>query len=388
MKDQTKQLRQIKIAICAISIAFIIAIAGISFVFKKSVEDSLRKDLKISMLINEVGGLKDSNNQLMEESDSKNNKLRTIYHTLNTISQDFSEIKSKINPAPDIENKLAITSNDLMQLLQSKQVTIDDLASKNQQFQAALSGKEKGLFNVLVIGQNHKLTDSIIIASIDQSNQKVTLISIPRDLYANGRKINELYEMYGIENLEQAIPKITGLNIDKYVIFDFEAFTNIIDDLGGVDINVEKNIKDYSYPNGKGGYKTVSFKKGTQTMNGKTALEYARSRHSTSDFDRSKRQQQIIQAIVEKTKSVHLADRLDLALKIYQKISDNIDTDINFFEALGYYSNYKNFVVKADNVLTTSDYLYSTIGSGGQYILLPKVKNFVAVQQHVAEILN
>jgi len=100
--------------------------------------------------------------------------------------------------------------------------------------------------------------------------------------------------------LEEKIEEITGEKIDYYVNLDFEGFIKIVDLVDGVDVSVEENLVDYDYPNGRGGYTTFVLRKGNWTLDGETALKYARSRHSTSDFDRSLRQQQIISALKKK----------------------------------------------------------------------------------------
>ena len=165
------------------------------------------------------------------------------------------------------------------------------------------------------------LTDTIILASYSHQQQQLTLLSIPRDLWVNSlkTKINAVYH-YGQEREPQigfqlsnaAILETTGLPIHYNLVVDFQAFTDIIDLLEGVEINVPNSFIDDQFPiPGKENvyptserYQTIEFKKGLQTMDGETALNYIRSRHAEgdegTDIARNQRQQLIIKAIQQK----------------------------------------------------------------------------------------
>jgi LCP family protein required for cell wall assembly len=98
------------------------------------------------------------------------------------------------------------------------------------------------------------------------------------------------------------LEQILGLKIDYYALVDFGGFKEVIDALGGITVDVPEAFSDSTYPTENNGYMTVSFTGGIQKMNGEKALQYARSRHTTSDFSRSLRQQIIIKAIIDKIK--------------------------------------------------------------------------------------
>ena len=358
----------IKIAISATLIALLVLSIGLASFAKKQYKTLAEQNKQISNLIDEVGQIKESREELSTQ-------LNGLYADLGSINQNIDNIHSSAVNVDDVKSKLGT-------ILNQKEQTISILAAENQiiKKQLTVPANFSDLKNILIIGQNQKLTDSMIIATVDEHKNRITLTSIPRDLYYQGRKINELYEYYGVSKLEEALSNITGLNIDKYVIFDFQSFVTLVDSVGGVDVNVEKALTDYQYPTSDKGYETVSFKAGIQHMDGSTALKYARSRHSTNDFDRSKRQHQIIEAAVAKAKSMDIINKLDVSLKIYQSIMDHTETDISFFEAMAYFNNYKNFSFQNTETITTANYLYSTISTGGQYILLPKVKDFSEIQ--------
>ncbi|MDD3144544.1 MAG: LCP family protein [Candidatus Gracilibacteria bacterium] len=204
---------------------------------------------------------------------------------------------------------------------------------------------------ILLVGRgggNHDapdLTDTMIVIKINSKNKIISMLSVPRDLYVKypgddnyyGR-INGIYSRYmyqkndatyGMQMLETKIAEITGAKIDYFVNVDFSGFKKIIDTIGGINIDVPENFVDYQYPDGNGGYTTLVFKKGTWLFDGENALKYTRSRHSTSDFDRSLRQQQIISAIKEKlTGSYFLTSPLKIK-ELYQVFIDNVKTDLS-----------------------------------------------------------
>lgn len=259
----------------------------------------------------------------------------------------------------------------------------EQLASVIQNANTAETSKQ----NIyLIVGQHSKLTDTIMIAVIDHEKKRITLISIPRDFYVNGRKINEYYQFFGIQKLAEEMKKITNLSIDKYVIVNMQSFKKFIDDIGGVDLYVEKELRDSLYPTEKKGYQTFSIDKGLHHMNGDTALKYARSRKSTSDFDRARRQQEVIKAI--KTTLEKRNDTVQLLENIYDSVKGNIETNISYLEAIMNFNKVRGYTVSSNHVFSTANYLYSTYSTGGQYILLPKAKNFTEMQRVIQDWLK
>lgn len=235
--------------------------------------------------------------------------------------------------------------------------------------------------NILILGiagANHEgpnLTDTIILASLDKKNNKVTLSSIPRDLWmpdltGNGKKINSAYAFGeekrkggGLSLTKAAVGKITGQDVDYAIRIDFSGFIKAIDIVGGLDINVDNAFDDYQYPiSGKEDdtcglaeedikafsatdsaeedirqkfpcrYKHLRFDKGLTHMNGETALEFVRSRHATgaegSDFARSKRQEKVINATKEKLLSAQTLINPAKILNLYEILKESLDTDV------------------------------------------------------------
>ncbi len=209
-----------------------------------------------------------------------------------------------------------------------------------------ITQKVKGTTNILIAwiwGKWHDgsdLTDSIMLASLDEEKNTVTLLSIPRDLYVaypNGKwsgRINSLYDVgkrnkVGITYLADKVSEITWQTIDHYFVIDFAGFKDIINILGWISIDVPESIVDREYPDDNWWYMTFKVDVWVQTFDGDTALKYARSRHSTSDFDRSNRQQLIIKWIKEKASELGIITDVSKIGEIYTAIISHLDTDLS-----------------------------------------------------------
>ncbi|MDR2540366.1 MAG: LCP family protein, partial [Candidatus Peribacteria bacterium] len=132
------------------------------------------------------------------------------------------------------------------------------------------------------------------------------------------------------------IGQMLNIDIPYYATVDFTAFKEVVDSIGGVDIIVPETLHDTTYPNGKkrpnDGYITFHIDAGEQHLDGETALKYARSRHSTSDFSRSLRQQLIIMGIKDKILSSGL--NLSTAPQLYAQYKNYVNTNISLQEML------------------------------------------------------
>ncbi len=388
MKKTPEQ--QFKLAISAVLIALLVLVTGFAVVYKKNQQELLQKDLKISVLIDEVGQVKDQNEKMYQYFVSEKDNIQNTTSQLGDLSQKLNEVDIDTAKQKQIQQDLAVANSNLRNLIDKKDQTIESLQQKNSLIAQNIpnSGKLPGFLNVLVLGENMGLTDTIMLASINTVAKKVTLLSIPRDLYYNGRKINEYYEKYGIGELENVINAVTGIMPDKYLIVDMSSFVAVVDAVGGVDINVPKGITDALYPGPNSTYATVSFKQGYQHMDGQRALKYARSRKSTTDFDRSARQQQIITALKQKAEELDLKDDITKLTEMYNSVKDGIKTDVSLLDALNYYSQYRTFQINSGNVISNQNYLYSTYNSVGQYILLPYKSSYVPLQNYVKKLVG
>lgn len=236
---------------------------------------------------------------------------------------------------------------------------IRQFVSKDSDPLSGSDQKQEGQINFLLLGVGGKghdgpqLSDTIILGSYDKEQNRVSMMSIPRDLaypLGNGRfeKINSLnawmeksYPGQGAKRTATAIGELLNIKIDHVIRIDFDGFGKFIDALGGLEIDVQKSFTDNSYPRGEDeGWKTVSFQKGPTTMNGDRALEFVRSRHGNngegSDFARSRRQQQVIQAVREKLFSLGTLSNPKKISELITILSGNIQTDLSSWDMIAY----------------------------------------------------
>lgn len=213
--------------------------------------------------------------------------------------------------------------------------------------QTPLLGEKEGRINILLLGRagehypGQNLTDTIIVMSIDTTNKKVSLLSLPRDLYVKipdtslYTKINSLYQ-YGLSNNEGSLPlrtaveSITGQKIHYFFDLDFDGFEKVIDALHGISVDVVRDFSDPRYPGKNYSYETFEIKKGWQTLDGATALKYVRERHNDpeGDFGRAKRQQQVIQAIKDKAFSLGTFFNIVTINNVLTALGENVRTDM------------------------------------------------------------
>lgn len=270
-----------------------------------------------------------------------------------------------------------------------------------------------GNTNVLLIGTGGKghdgadLTDTIILASIDEQNKIVPMLSIPRDFYVNvdeiggGIRINRVYELgkqkydsiTGIELLKEAIEEITGTNIHYYVKINFDGFKDIVDSLDGVEVYVDEAIHDPFYPKGETIYfETFSLPSGLQKLDGETALKYVRSRKTTSDFDRSKRQQKLLFAIKNEAMNKNILLNPGKIKDLFDAVSKNIETNLSLrhiieLAKISQDINQENIVsrVISDDPTQCGGFLYVPERElfSGAYVLVPIGNHFDFIHQYV-----
>ncbi|MEX2245119.1 MAG: LCP family protein [Dehalococcoidia bacterium] len=216
--------------------------------------------------------------------------------------------------------------------------------------------------NILVMGLDRRpregdspsRTDTLFVVTVDPRSDSTGIIGIPRDLivdipYKSGTgyfedRINTVYvngevsdyDGGGIGLMKQVLAaEPFNIKIDKYVIVDFEGFEEIIDALGGIDVDVPDEVYDpyYSETELLGDFLPQHFEPGRQHMDGQTALAYSRIRFSSDDFDRIQRQQRVIFATIEKASSLNV---LKDAVSLWNNYKDAIQTDIADYQIGGY----------------------------------------------------
>lgn len=317
----------------------------------------------------------------------------------------------------------AITFNQL----QKKQEASATHENENQQIPqlddelSQIASDDQKELNVLLIGyggaghQGGMLADLIQIAHLDFENKSIAFISIPRDLElklndGSYRKINTVFSSHisGPEPMVNAgqvtknlLSSVTNLNIKYFIAIDFVGFQRLVGrELGSIEVEVKKDFADQWYPiEGRQldpcghsneeiahltetlsgfelekqfacRYEKIYFSAGTQKMEGGDALKYVRSRHSSSDFDRSRRQVEVLDGIRKKLFNLDALNNIPRFFKqVGQHVASDFDlTILQYFAPLLIDAN--NFAIKNINI-STENVLTSSKSNNGS-VLIPK----------------
>jgi LCP family protein required for cell wall assembly len=272
--------------------------------------------------------------------------------------------------------------------------------------------------NVLLLGYGGPghdgpyLTDSIMLLSIQPAMHEAIMISLPRDLWVripalprNGYMTGKLNSAFAIGTDHRNYPnvrsdwktdtgggdlaaatvsQVTGQPIDYWVGVDFKAFRDVVNALGGVRVDVPTTLDDPYFPAGEStGMMHVHIDAGWQQFDGERALEYARSRDTTSDFDRSRRQQLLILAVRQRVFSLNMIPRL---LSLLGALQDNVRTNLRPAE-MQQLADLAGRTKDQDIrrvAIDTSNLLRSGYSSNGQYILQPLDPTYGALHHFVA----
>jgi LCP family protein required for cell wall assembly len=220
----------------------------------------------------------------------------------------------------------------------------------------------------------------MILATLNSDLGTVNLTSFPRDLYVyipgwTVHKLNTAHAHGGFPLTQMTFEYNFGVKPDHFVMIQMNAFKDVIDSLGGVDVQVAQTLTDWR---DKYGYYTVSA--GNVHMDGETALWYARSRYSTSDLVRNRRQQEVLEAIMAKLLSLKAVER---APELYQAYVNHVSTDLTLGDIqpllplaaqLGDQSRIHRYAIGAGQV-------YDWINSYGSMVLMPIREAVVAVMR-------
>lgn len=215
--------------------------------------------------------------------------------------------------------------------------------------------EKKERVNILLLGIDQRegqygpwRTDTMIVLTIDPENNTAGMLSIPRDLWVSipgydENRINTAHYTGDLKEYPGGGPALAiktvqynlGITIHYYVRVNFNGFVQAIDTIGGIDIYVEKEIYDPEYPDEAYGFDPLYIPAGSQHMDGELALKYARTRHSGSDFDRLRRQQQVIMTVRDKVLRFDLLPQLLPKLpELLKSVGDAIQTDLQPDEIL------------------------------------------------------
>lgn len=267
---------------------------------------------------------------------------------------------------------------------------------KDKVINILLVGKDIG-FERKNKGQMGFNSDTIILLSLNPAENRAVLTSFPRDIWQNNAKINSILVTQGMDSLLDAMSKISGQKITKYITIDFDGIRWLVDAFGGVPVEVKTSFTDNTFPNNTdSGIMTVNFKEGVEVMNGERALTFARSRKGNngegSDLMRAKRQHQILKGM---TKAVENKNSQFFPFDIrefYSEVILHTQTNISLEDAVYLFSFYKNIQNYDIQSLVLDDrYIYHpgiSATYGGSWVFIAKDSNFKRLHEDLDNYLN
>jgi LCP family protein required for cell wall assembly len=276
-----------------------------------------------------------------------------------------------------------------------------------------LKGETEDRVTVLLLGMGGEendapyLTDTIMVASFKPSTKDVALLSIPRDLLLplpdkGWRKINSVNAFgeaddagEGGEYTRQVVESLLGIDIPYYVRIDFQAFRDIVDAVGGVDVYVDRSFTDATYPTADHGVQTVAFAKGWTHLGGDAALQFARSRHGNngegSDFARAKRQQKVMLAIKEKLMTIGTYRNPATVTNLIASLKGNVRTNLQLGEMVRlvrYGQDIGELTIRHKVIDNSAESPLVEGTYGGAYVLLPRNDDWNTLRSVAANIFS
>lgn len=248
---------------------------------------------------------------------------------------------------------------------------------------AQLHGKR----NIMVLGVDRRSgdtgrSDTLFVTMLDTSRNQAALLSVPRDTLVSipghgWDKVNHAYA-YGDHDLSRkTLENFLGIQINNYVLVDFQGFIKLVDAIGGVDIDVEKPMQYADPYDGENGL-VINLQPGRQHMDGTTAIQYVRYRDEEGDIGRVDRQQKFMKAVFAKLRSTSLLTRApEIARTLYQ----SIETDLSVTDLASL------LVTFAKNVSGTSQLETAMVQGSPAYLddISYWIPNMMALRQQVAQ---
>lgn len=210
---------------------------------------------------------------------------------------------------------------------------------------------DSDIVNILLIGADEReewndvgRSDSTMIATMDLKHKRLKLTSLMRDMYVpipgySDNKFNAAYSDGGVETVYQTVAQNFGIQVDGYVVVNFDTFTKVINEIGGIEVELSQAEADYlnttNYIKEK---KYRKMKAGKQTVNGSQALGFSRVRYVATydgikdDYGRTLRQRRVMQGVLTKLKTQSMSKWIS----IMEQVIKDVDTDISSDKAMGY----------------------------------------------------
>ena len=262
------------------------------------------------------------------------------------------------------------------------------------------SSKER--VNVILLGTDRRenepditRTDTILIVSIDPVTKSAGVLSLPRDLWVNipgygFERINTAFEIGEYQKkgggpalLRRTLEGLLGVPMHHYALVGFTGFRKVVDQLGGVVVDVERPFRDDEFPQGNYGTRRILFQAGLQRLDGEQALWYVRSRHADSDFGRNRRQRQFLLAVRQQALQLNM---LPKAPAMLASVMDSVTTDLRASEILSLVRVAKDVETSRLTSRAIDESMVNPwMTPGGAAVLLPEP---AAIRQVVQEVFG
>ncbi len=265
---------------------------------------------------------------------------------------------------------------------------------------------DESVTTFLILGQNEDNADTTILVQADSRTSSLVLVSLPRDLFYRGARINRLPQA-GFDHCTSRISELTGVPVSRYAAVDIYSLISLIDLLGGIDVELRQDLVDPTYRIKENGvWQTLAYPRGRYHLSGVQALRVIRSRATTSDFNRAYRQQLVLEALLDKLKTSCGRD-METALAVFSRLSDYVATNLSPLEVARYFFMFKDYRIRGRHVLDTSNILRQTysmlyalpeeeqvlhmqtdkIEDLGAWILLPRNNDWDLLRSYIRSLL-
>ncbi len=244
--------------------------------------------------------------------------------------------------------------------------------------------------NILLLGSDRRpwdagfRTDTIILLTVNTDLGRVNLTSFPRDLWVmlpgwGQSRINTAWTYGGYKMLKDTFQHNFGVNVDYHILIDFSSFKKFVDSLGGLTVQVAEPVADY-----RAGY-WVKIPKGAVEMNADTVLWYVRTRKTTNDIARNRRQQEVLNALFEKLVSI---DIIRKAPEIWDAYDHSVKTDLTMLDVIRWLPFAAKIIKSRDihSYAITYNHVYDWITPEGAMVLVPNkeaVMNVIRKSQNL-----
>lgn len=284
---------------------------------------------------------------------------------------------------------------------------------------------QNNIVSILVLGKGGEghaapdLTDTIMNVYVNTQSKKISLLPLPRDIWDVDlhAKLNSAYYWgkfkggNGFDLATESVGKVTGIKPTYVVVVDFNLFKELIDVIGGIEVNVEREFTDNKYPiagreNDLCGeeklpilkrtyscrYETITFNQGVQKMDGETALKFVRSRNASgdegTDIAREARQQKVFEGIKNKLSSNDVVMDPKKLENLFATSISNIETNIDQDTAIVLARIFADSRENLQNLSIPEDYLTVSTNNPNydrQYVFIPEEGSWNAVQSWLRE---